>query len=204
MHSSDPNSLNGKYIVHCTLYHLTITDGSAWSLWLEPEPPTQIILKEIIDRSANIVPASLSFAPHVTLYPSVKLSIPLEDIQKQITAGVSQMAEHSDIIRLRLQAPTHGNSYYQSVLSPVRPNGQLDALRQVCCRIWGDVPNFFPHLSLKYGEFEESRRQEIAAIISSGREMPSEIQIRQISIARCVGMSNEWTVVAKVPFQASR
>jgi hypothetical protein len=102
-------------------------------------------------------------------------------------------------LRLALGAPQPGDRYYQCVLAPVDPAGAggLVALRTAVARHFGEsaLP-FFPHLSLCYGDFEASKREEIAA--SASGEWPMEISCTEAAVVDINGTADQWRIVTTV------
>lgn len=105
-----------------------------------------------------------------------------------------------------------GRSYFQSVLAPVKPSTKLLSLREQTVAAFtlspsdSDSPqkrdDYFPHLSLFYGDCSPTKRAEIAAIansddpsLGSGR---ATVTIKELGIVRCVGKVEEWEHVESV------
>ncbi|OWZ43321.1 hypothetical protein C349_03216 [Cryptococcus neoformans var. grubii Br795] len=106
-----------------------------------------------------------------------------------------------------------GRSYFQSVLAPVKPSTKLLSLREQTVAAFTPSPSdsdshsqkrddYFPHLSLFYGDCTPTKRAEIAAIansddpsLGSGR---STVTIKELGIVRCVGKVEEWEHVESV------
>ncbi|OXC65991.1 hypothetical protein AYX13_05191 [Cryptococcus neoformans] len=109
-----------------------------------------------------------------------------------------------------------GRSYFQSVLAPVKPSTKLLSLREQTVAAFTPSPSdsdsdsqkreekddYFPHLSLFYGDCTPTKRAEIAAIansddpsLGSGR---ATVTIKELGIVRCVGKVEEWEHVESV------
>lgn len=106
-----------------------------------------------------------------------------------------------------------GRSYFQSVLAPVKPSTKLLSLREQTVAAFTPSPSdsdshsqkrddYFPHLSLFYGDCSPTKRAEIAAIansddpsLGSGR---ATVTIKELGIVRCVGKVEEWEHVESV------
>ncbi|CAK9784300.1 hypothetical protein CC85DRAFT_327632 [Cutaneotrichosporon oleaginosum] len=104
-------------------------------------------------------------------------------------------------IKLRLGPPQVGDAYYQCVLSPVDPASaaSLVALRTAIAERLGEsaLP-YFPHLSLCYGDFEEGKRQEIAASAAQSAQWPIEISCTEAAVVDINGTADQWRIVTTV------
>ncbi|WVO25167.1 uncharacterized protein IAS62_006556 [Cryptococcus decagattii] len=115
-----------------------------------------------------------------------------------------------------------GTSYFQSVLAPVKPTATLLSLREQTVAAFsssslpppslsplsdslkkkGKTDDYFPHLSLFYGDCTQQKRDEIASVankddptLGSGR---ARVTIKELGIVRCAGKVEEWEHVDSV------
>ncbi|WRT65357.1 uncharacterized protein IL334_002300 [Kwoniella shivajii] len=194
---------------------------ASYSLWLIPSQPEQAErFQNLINELASMELASPTFSPHITLISPIPLSMKLRDIQTKIREAVvatlprpgqddspsdssSSSGSGSGLI-VKLQAAQKGDKYYQSVLAPVElPNERLSKLRKELENQFGlgNLPEYFPHLSLFYGGVSSSRRDELANIANtklaefdnSGKGL--KVDIEEIVIVSCVGTAEQWKVV---------
>ena len=167
----------------------------AYALWLVPIGLVQDNLANEIQRLAAFEPRSTPFIPHVTLYHPIALNSPVETIIDTISACLTGMP---DELRLRLRPAQTGNSFYQSVLAAVDTHDALLSLQSRCEAAFGSLgKEYFPHLSLKYGDIDPDRRTAIAAQSMSAAQ---EVTVRGVTLMRLDGTVGEWQEVAFVPF----
>lgn len=125
---------------------------------------------------------------------------------------------------LELLPAQSGTSYFQSVLAPVKPTATLLSLREQTVAAFsssgssppspslaplsdskekrGKKDDYFPHLSLFYGDCTQQKRDEIASVankddptLGSGR---ARVTIKELGIVRCAGKVEEWEHVDNV------
>ncbi|KIR26204.1 hypothetical protein I309_04876 [Cryptococcus deuterogattii LA55] len=124
---------------------------------------------------------------------------------------------------LELLPAQSGTSYFQSVLAPVKPTATLLSLREQTVAAFSSSPSpssslsplsdcqkkkggrtddYFPHLSLFYGDCTQQKRDEIASVankddpsLGSGR---ARVTIKELGIVRCAGKVEEWEHVDSV------
>lgn len=125
---------------------------------------------------------------------------------------------------LELLPAQSGTSYFQSVLAPVKPTATLLSLREQTVAAFSSSPSsppspsvsplsdskekggktddYFPHLSLFYGDCTQEKRDEIASVankddptLGSGR---AKVTIKELGVVRCAGKVEEWEHVDSV------
>ncbi|KAK4684442.1 2',3'-cyclic-nucleotide 3'-phosphodiesterase, partial [Tremellales sp. Uapishka_1] len=171
----------------------------AYALWLTPSPAERPALDSLIHSLSTHEPLSSPFPAHITLLHPLSLEIPLP----ALIARLEQTVASTPPLKLELQPAQSGDKYYQCVLSAVKPHNGLASLRTACEQEFGihDLPPYFPHLSLLYGDLSSERRDEIAAMVKKEYDLPTRVAVQEVQIARCVGTAAEWEVVASVPLK---
>lgn len=169
-----------------------------YSLWLEPEPSFAAPLRRIIDDLSGTEATSPAFDPHVTLAHPISLDESVETIERVIKEALQEV--DGQALDLELQPAENGETYYQSVLAPVRLVSQLTKLRKACMQAFGIESRkaYSPHLSLLYGDLTDTRRRELAGLVNEPSPFPSIVRFDRISIVSTVGLASEWQVVGQV------
>ncbi|WVR04135.1 hypothetical protein IAU60_001134 [Kwoniella sp. DSM 27419] len=174
---------------------------NAYCLWLVPSLEDQSDhLQSLINRLASLENLSPSFEPHITLLSSIDISTPLSEVRSKVRQAIQAASSKNSLRNLAVDlAPAQkGEKYYQSVLAPVKPSAALLALREECerafCLKGTGLPEYFPHISLLYGELSSERREEIAGIANKVVELGS-VEVDEVAIVRCVGTAESWQVV---------
>ncbi|WVQ94561.1 hypothetical protein IAU59_001641 [Kwoniella sp. CBS 9459] len=173
---------------------------NAYALWLVPSLEEQSDrLQSLINELASLESASPTFDPHITLLHPIDISIPLPEIHETLRAAIESASGTAGGLKdftVQLSPAQSGSKYYQSVLAPVKPESKLLALRRECETAFGlkDLPDYFPHLSLLYGELSKERRDEIAKVGNEQGEL-DKVEVDMVAIVRCVGTPEDWEVV---------
>ncbi|WVF67062.1 hypothetical protein IAT40_001806 [Kwoniella sp. CBS 6097] len=173
---------------------------NAYALWLVPSLEEQSDrLQTLINELASLEPASPTFEPHITLLHPIDLSVPLSEVHKTLRQAIDATSDEEGSLKdftVQLSPAQSGSKYYQSVLAPVRPASKLLALRKECEKAFGlkELPKYFPHLSLLYGELSGKRRDEIADVANRQGEL-DKVEVDVVAIVRCVGTPKDWEVV---------
>lgn len=121
----------------------------------------------------------------------------------QAASGVSQ----SKTWELELQEPEVGRSFFQCVYAPTKQNEQLASLRKYMVEAFKhelpegyDKREFYPHLSLFYGDIADNARQEVC---DTAKSLLAErkTEIARVAIVRLMGRTEEWEVVDSLALQ---
>jgi hypothetical protein len=75
-----------------------------------------------------------------------------------------------------------------------------DPLRIAVAEAFGEKKSYYPHVSLKYGDIDINRKEEIAAEVRKA-PAPDTVIVKGISIVKCVGTADAWELVDFVPFK---
>jgi 2'-5' RNA ligase len=166
-----------------------------------------ITLQQHINSLSSHHPPSSTFHPHVTLMPTVPLTLNLEELTRSISAALQDWSSSrgSDKLTLEVQPPQTGDIYFQAIINPIKPSssinsGLLDLRKR--CEIAYDVhpPRYFPHLSLMYSELHKDDLENIVQELKTleSVEMPSQIDIQQVWIVKAEGSVDTWRPVSKL------
>lgn len=180
------------------------------ALWLAPPSTSDAsaLLTSLVTSLAS-KHSSPDFSPHVTLLTGIPTAAPVPQLVTELNQAVaafhlSTPSEPSLPLAFTGLATRH--SFFQYVLATVDPSAQLLALRKaVRDALLGDglgEDDFFPHLSLAYGEDDEGKTAEaIIQELGQGRTVGGVdgFAAEEILIVSCEGPPATWRVVGKVP-----
>lgn len=175
------------------------------ALWLCPADRTQAAtgLTSLLDELAD-QHSTPHFSPHVTLLSGISIDAPIQHLSEQ----VHSVAESTAPFRLELSGVgTHG-TYFQYVFAKVEASSALLKLRQQVGQAvlpGTDGSEYFPHLSLVYGQDSETlkARDIVKEIEASKDERLQGFEVSGVKIVRCQGRPEEWRVIENVPFERS-
>ncbi|ORY70784.1 2',3'-cyclic-nucleotide 3'-phosphodiesterase [Leucosporidium creatinivorum] len=180
------------------------------ALWLAPSPSSSAdtSLRSLLDKlsTAHSTPP---FDPHVTLLTGIPTGAPLEPLLQQLESAVQ------DAEPLKLQYKelgTHG-TFFQYLFVAVEKSEELKELRsrvRTAClppNVSATADDYFPHLSLMYGEDTETRK--VADVIGElknegGEEVRSGggFAVDEVLLVSCEGPPKEWMVLGRVKLQS--
>ena len=177
-----------------------------YSLWLVPTEPARTVISRLIAHLSSLETTSPVFLPHITLWSPVPITQPVDQITSTLESIVSRLKTEYPLsdLQLPLKQATTGDQYFQSVLAPVQPIDALLGLRRACEAEWGPATkDYFPHLSLFYGEATDARRKEITKAANEvegeeNGEMLESVTIGEIAVVDVRGMADGWKVVGRV------
>lgn len=177
-----------------------------YALWLVPAKPAHTPLSKLITYLSSLETSSPTFLPHITLWYPVPIDTPVETIKSTLTSIVSSLkAEYAlSDLNLDLRPAQTGEQYFQSVLAPVNPTEALLAIRRACEAEWGpSTKEYFPHLSLFYGDETQERREEIAKVANEQKggekgELVNSLKVGEIVVVDVRGSAGGWKVMGRV------
>ncbi|KAJ1722365.1 hypothetical protein LPJ53_003196 [Coemansia erecta] len=181
-----------------------------YSLWLCPPAGSDAYAK--LDSVIRAFAASLKtplFSPHATLFSPVRANSD-ENAMIQVSEYVKRLDDKlGDSIRANgipvcVCDVATGDKFYQCVLLDAPSSNILEAANSVAREHWSaaDMPAYYPHVSIVYGEFEQSRLADIASQVRDS--LPVNIQhelsftASEIRVIETVGPCEEWRDIGSV------
>ncbi|KAG0144724.1 hypothetical protein CROQUDRAFT_659678 [Cronartium quercuum f. sp. fusiforme G11] len=191
---------------------------SGLSLWLSPIGEQLEILYKLINQLAVENPGCLAFTPHATLISDEQVpDQPIDQILETVSKSVqewnsTELGCKSRPFVIRFQEVQRGAHFYQCVLAAIVKSPDLLALNSTLKRNLlepsklEDLPTYFPHLSLVYGDLSDDQKQAIIdRLQSSGQLIPpatllglDKFEPTEILLVRTSGQSNGWKILGKV------
>ena len=162
---------------------------SMFHLWLVPTGMAYDLLAGIIaDLSARY--RGPQFNPHLTLLGR------LEGEQESLVGLTQQLARLLEPFEVRLEAPSYEPLYFRCLYLPAEPSPPLLEAHRQATQIFDAQPtsSFDPHVSLLYGLFDESVKQEIITALPP--DLPGTLSISRLQLIRAVSTNPlDWQVV---------
>ncbi|GAA5942783.1 hypothetical protein JCM10213_002947 [Rhodosporidiobolus nylandii] len=196
---------------------------SGIALWLTPaSSAVETDLASLIS-SLSVAHSTPAFSPHVTLISGIPSDTSIPAILSQLATAVSAWrASHQPPLHLGLGAlGSHASQglFFQYLFSKILPTPELLALRQAARASFfparkAEEDDYFPHLSLAYGEDSEKDGRSVEAIM---RELMEKGEVKQvggekwsvqgvdglgvteITVVRCDGKAEQWQTLGSVP-----
>ena len=162
---------------------------SMFHLWLAPTGAVYERLGGVLSElSARY--ESPQFDPHLTLLGR------LEGEQESLIALTTQLARALQPFDVRLEAPSYESHYFRCLYLPAEPSPSLLEAHQQATQIFDAQPTsaFDPHVSLLYGMFAESVKQEI--IKGLPPDLPGSFPVSRLQLIRARSTNpQDWQAV---------
>ncbi|GAA5859014.1 hypothetical protein JCM8547_003968 [Rhodosporidiobolus lusitaniae] len=209
--------------------YLTLSAFAGIALWLCPTGSSSTNLSNLIQTLAS-THSTTPFPPHVTLISGIPSSSPLPSLLLQLTSSIVSWRASRHFSPLVLPLGPLGSraaekNRWQYLFSTVPSGPSLEpllALRKAVRTSFflereaaGDEDEYFPHLSLIYGEDTEERsargiikgleKEGTAKKVSEGEDERwsvagvEEVSVTEVLVVRCDESPEEWKVLGSVP-----
>lgn len=160
-----------------------------YAIWIIPPEPTYCYLQEKIEKLASEY-GSPVFEPHLTLLSGIN-----EDLQT-VVEKVTTIANRQQPLPLSFGPVSFSTTYFQSVLVRVNSTAPLLQLHLDIVKTFNvDLGVFMPHMSLVYGNFPMSLREQIAEKIEIN---PPAFVAKELVIMSAESDPNEWKKLATI------
>lgn len=191
---------------------------SGLSLWLSPNGTQLEVLDKLITKLSEETPGCLAFKPHATLISDEQVpDLPIDQILESVSKSVlewnsTELGCKSKSFLLQFQDVQRGAHFYQCVLASLVKSPELMSLNATLKRNLLDsskldqLPPYFPHLSLVYGDLTDDQKQAIIErLISSEQLVPPAnllgldgFEPTEILLVRTSGSSSDWKILGNV------
>ncbi|KAK4699729.1 2',3'-cyclic-nucleotide 3'-phosphodiesterase, partial [Phenoliferia sp. Uapishka_3] len=193
---------------------------SGYALWLIP-PATSLAstsLSSLINSLAS-THSTPQFAPHVTLLTGFSFdpSTTLSQFSQAIKSASLSSPLRLDFDGLGTKTTPTQRNYFQYLFAVINPeNEELMKLRKAVREALlteeqlGVADDYFPHLSLMYGDDTESRnvgriiegleKREVKRGRASGWEINGVevVEVEEVLLVRCEGPPEDWEVIGRL------
>lgn len=170
-----------------------------YSLWLRPQGDIAFSLQQRIQKLSKKY-ESASFEPHITLVGGLSAG---ETELKQLTDTLAGALSPFDII---LTHADIGNTYYQSLFVRIKETKELMNARKKAKQMLSisrnDKEDYFPHLSLMYGDFKREQKERI--LNTMGREFHLRFSVSNLLLIETSGKPQEWEKIYTAEFSQAQ
>jgi hypothetical protein len=173
--------------------------GIGYSLWLMPQNESEQgkNLGLIIQQIAQVQKTPV-FPPHVTLLANLSFS------EQEMRERTARLASHLNPYLIRLEELGSNGSYFQILFSAVAQSTRVVEARRQAEEIFGlNAVDYFPHLSLAYGDLTRDQVRELGRQVATHRPPIRQLGFipTAISLWSTIEEVSEWYEVAKFPFK---
>jgi 2'-5' RNA ligase len=172
-------------------------NATSYHLWLKPSGEAYDLLDGTIRHLARELGTS-AFEPHVTLLAS------LDGSEEQHLRRTEDLARELRPTRFVLTEPRYLDEHFRCLFMLVEPSAEVIRYHAVAARRFGKpAADFMPHLSLVYGSFPESRKQEIIAALPPA--IRTSFTVASVILLRAESAEpRDWHEIARFTLGASR
>jgi len=130
--------------------------GVLGSVWIRPTGTALDSIERAV-RLAHNSAGGPPVQPHVSLMGGIELT-------PDTAAKLQKLASRLQSFEIRLGKIEWRDEYYRSLFISIEPSDQLIAARSAAHEAFGRLPSgpFEPHISLIYGDFDETFKKELA------------------------------------------
>jgi 2'-5' RNA ligase len=167
--------------------------AKGYSLWLMPTGEVYDKFSGLIRRLAEEYRAPL-FAPHITLLGETRQS------EEDVLRKAKQLASIQKPFPVTLNTVDYQDFYFRTLFVRADRTNSLQALHDRAKEIFEmqDIPYYMPHLSLLYGNFPKTVKEQI--IKSIGRDQATEFTVKGIDVFKTDGEEKTWHRVKQENF----
>jgi 2'-5' RNA ligase len=171
-----------------------MADTEKLSLWLVPGGEVRAGIEGVVRRLARLYGAPV-FGPHVTLLGG-------------ITAGEGEALEAARALasglapfEVRFTGAEYMDEYYRCLYLRAEETAELMEAYEAACGAFGvEHPRpFMPHLSLMYGDYPPSVKEEAIRGLVPG--LPEGFMAESVSVYRTAGRPEAWALAGEFPFR---
>ncbi|GAK60296.1 2 3 cyclic phosphodiesterase [Candidatus Vecturithrix granuli] len=167
-----------------------------YSIWILPPEPVFDRLAQIITQISKQY-STPSFEPHVTLLGNLSL------LEQEVSSKTQQLANFLKPFTLHLTTAGLLNEYFRSLFINIEKTEELMEAHQKARTLFrsGREPEFFPHLSLMYGNFSREIKEKIIAEIGKDFQIRFEVKDMYVTLCSSNIALKDWRRLAQFTFQ---
>jgi len=167
-----------------------------YALWLVPGGETYDTLSKLITRLAKSHGAPV-FEPHITLLSGIK-----SENENELLRLTHLLATRVGAFDVELGETRYMNEYYRCLFLKAEPTDGLIRANIEAKLVMAELieqQEFYPHLSLLYGEFFPMVKEAIIADI--GARMDISFTSDKVKLLRVTGGPADWKALGEFRFQ---
>lgn len=158
-----------------------------YSIWLLPSEKDSKRFQKIIETLSQSFKTP-TFEPHLTLCTNIP------NITDDLFYQISVLAALTSTFEVYIGEAQTSPHYFKSLFVQVHANRTLQNLQQEIQNLFSDIEyDFFPHLSLLYGELKEEVKKSKINLVKE--DLVAVFQASQIAIVDTEGEVANWKIV---------
>jgi len=177
-----------------------MSKATGYSLWLVPERDTEtyVFLDQLIRNTAAQYRTSV-FGPHVTLLGGV------EGGEQDVCEKTRVLAGELSPYEIKLGEVGSNGTYFQILFSEIDQTHSVLNANALAQKVFGvDKGDYFPHLSLAYGDLSNEQVVTLQRVVAQGCAIAGTHFVAQrTELWYTEGAIEEWYRVETFPFRIS-
>jgi 2'-5' RNA ligase len=164
-----------------------------YALWIMPPEGIYRRLKDLIARLGAGY-SSPVFEPHITLIGGLK------GPEERLLSKAVELASLLHPFTIDLGHVEYRDEYYRSLFITVGISKELLEAHSSAGRLFERQAgnDFMPHLSLMYGDFDETTKEEV--VRQTGRDFNLSFQVESLFLFSTAGIPEEWRNIREIRF----
>jgi hypothetical protein len=171
---------------------LSMTMAKGYSLWAIPSGSMGQNLTHVIEKFAweNSAPR---FQPHITILGEILKS------ESEILEKTEKLTNMFQAFRVSSPQIKQLDTYFRALFLQIKETPEIMQLHANAATLFDmpDVEAYFPNLSLLYGDFSSTQKDEIAQSIDL--KFPVSFDIADIQVIKSEGPPEKWRLVRNFP-----
>jgi predicted alpha/beta hydrolase family esterase len=170
-------------------------ETTGYHLFFLPPDPLRSELELLIHSLAEKM-GGPAFIPHVSLLSEIDSGMGEVEIIKKADLLVSTLQPFS----LRFGRVGRDDAFFRSLFVCISESNELQKARTKAVEIFGmhDAAKYSPHLSLLYGDYSDTQKDEIEASLILPQDYV--FSVSSLCVYKTQGRVEEWQLVAEIPF----
>lgn len=156
-----------------------------YSIWLIPTGEVYHKLSEIISQLSKKY-STLNFEPHVTLIGN------LIGPGENLISKTSKLATQLKSFEINLKKADYFDEYFRCLFIRAEKSKEVIEANNIAREVFNlkPDPEYMPHLSLMYGDFDSETKERILADL--GKEFDLSFEIKSIHLFSTTGEVKDW------------
>lgn len=159
--------------------------AEGYSIWLIPTGEVHQKLAELISQLSKKY-SSPNFEPHVTLIGD------LLGVEEEIISKTSELANLLKPFEINLKKADYFDEYFKCLFIRAEKIKEIIEVNDITRKHFNLklAPDFMPHLSLMYGDFDSETKEKILANL--GKEFNISFEVKSIHLFSTTGEVKDW------------
>jgi hypothetical protein len=175
------------------------------SLWMRPSGSAKEAYSSIISETSLELGGTFQFTPHISLVAAMMTGA--EDVVERAKALAAELAPY----KFEFDQISQRDAYFQCVFAKMKRSKEVMAANALAREFFPERktdPDYMPHLSLVYGDFDLAEKEskiipELRRKLAEKALYTKSFTVDAIEVWSTQGDAKDWYLVATVPLQGN-